>query len=270
MEHTYEALYTIVKNAGELLLSAVNIADTVTEKGQACDLVTIYDKAVQDRLCKELQEAYPHCGIYAEEGDLCDIAQRDSYFIIDPIDGTTNFVRGLHHSSISVGLFSKGEIIAAVVCNPFAGELFTAEKGKGAFLNGTPLRVTDADLSNSLVLFGSAIYYRDTVPATLRFVEELFPLCIDFRRGGSAALDLCYVAAGKADLFFECCLRPWDYAAGSLILTEAGGLVSALDGSPLRFYDRCSVAAGNPNNYPGLIELSRRIAQEPDMKGRIK
>ncbi len=264
-----EKLYRIVKAAGELMLSAVNIADTVTEKGQACDLVTAYDKAVQDKLCRELKEAYPHCGIYAEEDDLCDI-DHDSYFIIDPIDGTTNFVRELHHSCISVGLYSKGEIVAAAVYNPFAHELFTAEKGKGAYLNGKDLHVTDADLPNSLVLFGSAIYYRDTVPATLRFVEELFPLCIDFRRGGSAALDLCYVAAGKADLFFECCLRPWDYAAGSLIVREAGGLVSALDGSPLRFYDRCSVAAGNPRNFPALMELSRRIVQEPDMKGRIK
>lgn len=264
-----EKLYTIVKSAGELMRSAVNIRDTVTEKGQACDLVTLYDRAVQDKVVRELKEAYPHCGIYAEEDDLCDI-DHDSYFIIDPIDGTTNFVRELHHSCISVGLWSKGEIVAAAVYNPFAEELFTAEKGKGAYLNGKPLRVTDPDLPNSLVLFGSAIYYRDTVPATVRFVEELFPLCIDFRRGGSAALDLCYLAAGRADLFFECCLRPWDYAAGSLIVTEAGGVVTALDGSPLRFYDRCSVAAGNPKNHPALIELSHRIAQEPDMKGRIK
>ncbi len=270
MEQNYEALYTIVKNAGAVLLSAVDISNTVTDKGQACDLVTIYDKQVQDRLCKELKEAYPYCGIYAEEGDLCDIAQRDSYFIIDPIDGTTNFVRELHHSCISVGLWEKGEIVAAAVYNPFAGELFTAEKGRGAYLNGNALHVTDADLPHSLVLLGSAIYYRDTIPATLRFIEELFPITLDVRRGGSAALDLCYVAAGKADLFFECCLRPWDYAAGSLIVTEAGGTVSALDGTPLRFYDRCSVAAGNPNNYPALMELSHRIAQEADMKGRIK
>ena len=83
-------------------------------------------------------------------------------------------------------------------------------------------------------------------------------------------MDLCYVAAGKADLFFECCLRPWDYAAGSLILTEAGGMASALDGNPLRFYDRCSVAGGTPNNYPALIEISKKIAKEPNMEGRIK
>ena len=265
----YQALYSIVKEAGKLMLSADNIQATVTEKGQACDLVTAYDKAVQDFLCSSLKEAYPTFGIYAEEDDLCDFAQ-GTYFIIDPIDGTTNFVRELHHSCISVGLCQNDEIIAAAVYNPFVGELFTAEKGKGSYLNGKRLHVTEADLSNSLVLVGSAIYYRDTVPATLRFIEELFPVVLDFRRGGSAALDLCYVAAGKADLFFECCLRPWDYAAGSLIVTEAGGTVSALDGTPLRFFDRCSVAAGNPKNYPALMELSHRIAQEPGMKGRIK
>ena len=270
MEQNYKPLYDIVRKVGAILLSAVDVEDTVTEKGQACDLVTIYDKEVQDRLCTELKAAYPYCGIYAEEGDLCDIENKDSYFIIDPIDGTTNFVRGLHHSCISVGLWEKGEIIAAAVYNPYAGELFTAEKGRGAYLNGKAIHVTQADLPNSLVLLGSAIYYRETIPATLRYIEELFPSVLDLRRGGSAALDLCYVAAGKADLFFECCLRPWDYAAGSLILTEAGGMVSALDGTPLRFYDRCSVAGGNPNNYPALIELSQKIAKEPNMEGRIK
>ena len=270
MEQSYAPLYAIVKEAGKLMLSAVNIQDSVSEKGQACDLVTIYDKAVQDRLCSELKKAYPYCGIYAEEGDLCDIDQRDSYFIIDPIDGTTNFVRGLHHSCISVGLWEKGEIVAAAVYNPFVEELFTAEKGRGAYLNGQPIHVTDADLPNSLVLLGSAIYYRETIPATVRFIEELLPVTLDLRRGGSAALDLCYLAAGRADLFFECCLRPWDYAAGSLILSEAGGVVSALDGTPLRFYDRCSVAGGTPNNYPALIELSHKISLEPEMEGRIR
>ena len=270
MEQNYTPLYDIVRKAGALLLSAVDIANTATEKGQACDLVTIYDKQVQDLLCRELKIAYPYCGIYAEEDDLCDIDQRDSYFIIDPIDGTANFVRGLHHSCISVGLWEKGEIVAAAVYNPYARELFTAEKGRGSYLNGKRLHVTDADMPHSLVLLGSAIYYRDTIPATLRFIEELLPVTLDLRRGGSAALDLCYLAAGKADLFFECCLRPWDYAAGSLMVTEAGGMVSALDGTPLRFYDRCSVAAGNPNNYPALMELSHRIGQEAHMKGRIK
>ena len=266
----YQAMVDIVLEAGKLLLSARNIQDSVSSKGLACDLVTAYDRAVQEQLCRELLAAYPQAGIYAEEEELCSIEGKDRYFIIDPIDGTANFVRGLHHSCISVGLCEKGEIVAACVYNPYADELFTAVKGRGAYLNGQQIHVTDSDLEHSMVLFGSAIYYRDTVPATLRFVEELFPKVLDFRRGGSAALDLCYLAAGKADLFFECCLRPWDYAAGSLIVTEAGGMVSALDGSPLRFYDRCSVAAGNRGNFSALIQLSQAIAQEGDMKGRTK
>ncbi len=265
----YRIMQNIVGEAGKIMLSAQNIQQSVESKGLPCDLVTYYDRAVQDFLLRELKRAYPDAGIYAEEEDLHDTAGRERYFIIDPIDGTTNFVRGLHHSCISVGLWAKGQIEAAVVYNPYLNEMFTAQRGAGAYLNGERLQVTQTDLANSLVLFGSAIYYRETVPATLRFVQELFPAVADFRRGGSAALDLCYLAAGKADLFFECCLRPWDYAAGSLIVQEAGGIVTALDGSPLRFEDRCSVAAGNGNNHPVLVALCERISGEPDMKGRI-
>ena len=266
----YQHMEDIVRQAGELLLSAHDIETSVKVKTLDCDLVTVYDKAVQDFLCKELLAAYPDAGIYAEEEDLCDIEGKPRYFIIDPIDGTANFVRKLHHSCISVGLYEKDRIVAAVVYNPYAREMFTAVRGQGAYLNGERLRMPKADIDHSLVLFGSAIYYRETIPFTLRLVEKLLPRALDFRRGGSAALDLCYVAAGKADLFFEACIRPWDYAAGSLMVEEAGGIVTALDGSPLRFYDRCSVAAGTELNHPELIEIDRGIAAEPDMEGRIK
>ena len=265
----YQHMEDIVRQAGELLLSAHDIETSVKVKTLACDLVTMYDKAVQDFLCKELLAAYPDAGIYAEEEDLCDIEGKDRYFIIDPIDGTANFVRKLHHSCISVGLYEKGKIVAAVVYNPYAREMFTAVRGQGAYLNGERLKMPKADPEHSLVLFGSAIYYRETIPFTIRLVEELLPRTLDFRRGGSAALDLCYVAAGKADLFFEACIRPWDYAAGSLMVEEAGGIVTALDGSPLRFYDRCSVAAGTELNHPALIEIVQAIVKEPDMEGRI-
>lgn len=265
----YRHMEDIVRQAGELLLSAHDIETSVKVKTLACDLVTVYDKAVQDFLCKELLAAYPDAGIYAEEEDLCDIEGKDRYFIIDPIDGTANFVRKLHHSCISVGLYEKGLIVAAVVYNPYAREMFTAVRGQGAYLNGERLNMPKADLNNSLVLFGSAIYYRETIPVTARLVEELLPRTLDFRRGGSAALDLCYLAAGKADLFFEACLRPWDYAAGSLMVTEAGGIVTALDGTPLRFYDRCSVAAGTEQNHSQLIQIAQAIAKEPHMEGQI-
>lgn len=265
----YEAVTEIVRRAGRIMTEAQHIDESVKEKTAACDLVTAYDTAVQAQLQRELSEAFPQFGFYAEENDCCNIEGKPGWFIVDPIDGTTNFVRGLHHSCISVGLLVGGEMAFGAVYNPFANEMFTAERGKGAFLNGKPIHATDARMNESIVLLGSAIYYRETIPATLRFIEELFPVTLDLRRGGSAALDLCYVASGKADLFFECCLRPWDYAAGSLIAEEAGCIVTALDGTPLRFFDRCSVAVGTQKNYHELINLSRQIANEPNMKGRI-
>lgn len=265
----YEKIAAIVKNAGKLILGAQHIEKSVKEKTSACDLVTAYDMAVQKQLQSELLSAFPQFGFYGEENDCCETEGKCGWFIVDPIDGTANFVRSLHHSCISVGLLLDGRMEYGVVYNPYFDELFTAQRGKGAFLNGEPIHVTDVEMKDSLLLFGSAIYYRETIPATLRFVEELFPQTLDFRRGGSAALDLCYLAAGRADVYFECCIRPWDYAAGSLIAQEAGAIVTALDGTPLRFVDRCSVAAGNPKNHRELMCISEKIANEPTMKGRI-
>ena len=265
----YQQIENIIKEAGAIVLSATKIGSTVQEKTSACDLVTAYDTAVQDFLRSELKKAYPQFGFYGEENDCCETDGKVGWFIVDPIDGTANFVRRLHHSGISIGLLVDGQMEYGAVYNPYYDELFTAQRGKGAYLNAEPIHVTDVEMDQSLLLFGSAIYYRETIPATLRFVQELLPQTLDFRRGGSAALDLCYVAAGRADVYFECCIRPWDYAAGSLIVQEAGGIVTALDGSPLRFEDRCSVACGNAKNYAQLIALSQKIATEPDMEGRI-
>lgn len=260
----------IAREAGQLVLRAKNIADSVAQKGSPRDLVTEYDTKVQELLRRRLAEEFPSYGFFGEEEQQHDILGKEGFFIVDPIDGTTNFVRGLHHSCISVGLYVKGQMESAAVYNPYYDELFTAGRGRGAYRNGKPLRMQEVGLTESLVLFGSAIYYRDTIPATVRMVEELFPITLDFRRGGSAALDLCYVACGGGDVFFETCLQPWDYAAGSLIVTEAGGIVTALDGSELRLTTPCSVAAGNRINHPQLIQTAQRILEEPDMKGRIK
>lgn len=260
----------IAKEAGQLVLQARNIADSVAQKGSPRDLVTEYDTRVQELLRRKLAEAFPQYGFFGEEEQYHDIQDKEGFFIVDPIDGTTNFVRGLHHSCISVGLYVGGRMESAAVYNPYYDELFTAGRGRGAYLNGKRLEMKPVSLQESLVLFGSAIYYRDTVPATVRMVQELFPMTLDFRRGGSAALDLCYLASGGGDVFFETCLQPWDYAAGSLIVTEAGGIVSALDGTALRLTTPCSVAAGNPLNHPQLIEIAQKILEEPDMKGRIK
>lgn len=266
----YEEIGQIVRSAGALIRNAQHIDETVRRKTMACDLVTSYDTQVQEYLRRELKRAVPEAGFFGEEEASHDIAGKSAWFIVDPIDGTANFVRRLHHSAVSVGLLQDGRMEYGAVYNPFYDELFTARRGGGAFLNGQPIRVNEVPLAESLALFGSAIYDRPTVPATIRFMAELFPLTMDFRRGGSAAIDLCYLAAGRVDVFFECSLSPWDYAAAGLIAQEAGAVVTALSGQPLHFDRSCSVAAGNSVNYPELMEIAKRIGEEPDMKGRIR
>lgn len=266
----YEIIETIVRSAGEIVLRAKHIDESVQEKSSHCDLVTKYDGMVQEYLHRELLTAFPEAGFYGEEEEEHDIAGKAAYFIVDPIDGTMNFIRHARHSCISVGLMKDGQMEYGAVYQPYTGEMFTAQRGKGAYLNGRPLRMRDVPLSESIAMFGSAIYYRDTIPATARIMQEALPLILDFRRSGSAALDICYLAAGRADVFFEACIRPWDYAAAALIAQEAGAVVSALDGTPLRYIDRCSVAVGTKTNHPELIKIVQRILNEPDMKGRIK
>lgn len=266
----YEIVEMIVRNAGQIVRSAQHIDESVQEKSSHCDLVTEYDGMVQEYLHRELLTAFPGAGFYGEEEEVHDIAGRAAYFIVDPIDGTMNFIRRAKHSCISVGYMKDGQMEFGAVYQPYTDELFTAQRGKGAFLNGKPLKKHDVPLSESIAMFGSAIYYRETIPATARLMQEILPLVLDFRRSGSAALDICYLAAGRADVFFEACLRPWDYAAAGLIAQEAGAVVTALDGTPLRYIDRCSVAVGSPSNYPELIKIVRRILTEPDMKGRIR
>lgn len=266
----YEIIETIVRRAGQIVLGATHIDESVQEKSSHCDLVTKYDGMVQEFLRRELLTAFPDAGFYGEEEEVHDIAGKTAYFIVDPIDGTMNFVRRAKHSCISVGLMKDGRMEYGAVYQPYTDEMFTGQRGHGAFLNGRPIRMRDVPLSESIAMFGSAIYYRDTIPATARLMQETLPLILDFRRSGSAALDICYLAAGRADVFFEACIRPWDYAAATLIAQEAGAVVSALDGTPLRYIDRCSVAVGSPSNYPELMEIVQRVLREPDMKGRIK
>ena len=145
-----------------------------------------------------------------------------------------------------------------LVGEPELAKLYTAQRGKGAFLNGKPIRARDRELSRSLLIFGSALYYRELMGQTLDIFRAAFPLVQDIRRFGSAALDLCYLAAGKAGVFYECRLSPWDYAAGSLIAEEAGCRVTQLDGSPLVFDRKCSVLAGSPQAYDALAALIKK------------
>ena len=251
-------LSEIVLQAGAIIRSARDIGQSVHEKTGHRDLVTKYDTMVQAFLQRELTALLPEAGFMGEEGfSDTDWSRFEWLFIVDPIDGTTNFVQGFHNSCVSVGLMYKGRMEYGLVYNPYDGELYTAQRGKGAWLNGAPIHTADRDLEHSLLIFGSALYYRELVGQTLAVFNRLFPLVQDIRRFGSAALDLCYLAAGKAGAFYECRLCPWDYAAGSLIAEEAGCRVTQMTGEPLRFDHKCSVLAGSPRAWERISEVLR-------------
>lgn len=261
-ETMLQAISKIVRSAGEILLSARKLEPSVREKTGPRDLVTQYDLQVQVFLQKKLLELMPEAGFLGEEDDNpVDLSQKEWVFIVDPIDGTTNFVQGFHNSCVSVGLAHCGTMEYGVVYNPYDGELYAAQRGHGAFLNEKPISCKDRDLEHSLLIFGSALYYRDLVPQTLRLFQAAFPVVQDIRRFGSAALDLCYLAAGKAGVFFECRLCPWDYAAGSLIAQEAGCVVSRIEGGTVDLFRKSSVLAGSPQAYHALSELFQKMEE---------
>lgn len=254
-----DRLSEIVLEAGGIIRSARDAESSVREKTGPRDLVTKYDTLVQDYLQRELLSLLPEAGFMGEEGFTeTDWASFEWLFIVDPIDGTTNFVQGFHNSCVSVGLIHRGQMEYGLVYNPYDGELYTARRGAGAWLNGRPIHSADGDLEHSLLILGTALYYRELIDQTLAVFNRLFPLVQDVRRFGSAALDLCYLAAGKAGAFFECRLSPWDYAAGSLIAEEAGCRISQLSGEPLDYYRKCSVLAGNPKAWKQICDLLKK------------
>ena len=239
-----DRLIAVVRRAGDMIRDAHDIEKDTHEKNGAADLVTKYDVTVQAFLQKELLALVPEADFLGEEGEH-EALDKPWVFVVDPIDGTTNFVRHMHHSNIAVALVHEGCVAYGVVYNPFTEEMFAARRGGGAFLNGHPIHVSDRDMSHAITLCGSTIYDRRFTDRSFSLMRRLYDLGLDFRRFGSAELDVCYVACGRAEVFFECRLSPWDYAAGSLILTEAGGKISRLDGSPIDPYRGGSVWATN-------------------------
>ena len=229
-EGLMDQMIRIIKEGGEIILSARHIGETVTAKDGKGNFVTAYDKKVQAFLFERLGELLPEAVFAGEEEESHPDVKNGYAFIIDPIDGTMNFMKGYRRSAISVGLLKEGVPCAGIVYNPYAGEVFSAIRGKGAFLNGNRIYVADEGLSEQLVLFGTSPYDQELYERTFRICYALFQKCPDIRRSGSAAIDLCDVACGRAGLYFELMLSPWDYAAGCLILAEAGGKAVTQEG----------------------------------------
>lgn len=201
----------------------------VSVKG-AGDFVSRADIAAEQMLKEDLMGARPTYGWLAEEGGEEEGQDPTRRWIVDPLDGTTNFLHGLPHWAISIALEHKGQVVAGVIYDPTKDELFFAEKGAGAWMNETRLRVSGRHrLIESIFATGVPFGGRSDLPETLQDLARLAPSCAGIRRFGSAALDLAYVAAGRYDGFWERRLHAWDLAAGLIIVKEAGGLVEAID-----------------------------------------
>ena len=220
------------------------------------DFVTEVDQAAENAIIDILLAAYPGHAILAEESGRSRGAQDSEYvWIIDPLDGTTNFIHGLPVYAVSIALAHRGQVQQAVVYDPTRNDLFFASKGRGAFLNDRRLRVSKRNrMADSLIGTGFPFRKGDNFKRYLQIFEDVMQHCAGLRRPGAAALDLCYVAAGYYDGFFETGLNPWDVAAGSLIVTEAGGLVGNFTGEADFLYRR-EVVAGNPKIYAQMVTL---------------
>lgn len=255
-----ERIMEAVKESSRIMLEADNIKNATSSKLGHANFVTKYDKRVQQELFEQLGSILPEAAFMGEE-EVCRRYRGEGYlFVIDPIDGTTNFIKGYRASTVSVGLLKDGKPILGVVYNPYRDEMFTAEKGKGAYLNGTPIHVSEDTLSDSLVLFGTAPYYEELWERSFDLAQVLFSHSLDVRRSGSATIDLCDVACGRAGVYFELRLSPWDYAAASLVVEEAGGHVRGSEGGPLQFErPQGVIACGGGISLDALLQIMERV-----------
>ena len=236
----YKSVESLVLDTKKIILDKTTLSVSIKAKN---DFVTDIDIAISDFLKTKLKEIDPTVGFFSEEeeGNL-----QDNCWILDPIDGTTNLIYGYNLSSVSLGHYLDGEVVYGIVYNPFTEEIFTAERGKGAFLKHKKrLKVSTRNIDESLIEFGAGSTHKEFTEENFNLVKKIFEQCVDVRRICSSALDLCYIASGRIDGYFERILKPWDIAAGSLILEEAGGIITDYFGNPVQFAKQSSVIASN-------------------------
>ena len=242
------------RRAGNLIHRSADKIDhlTITKKSHA-DFVSEVDRAAENVIIEMLLDAYPDHAILAEESGSQ--GESEYLWIIDPLDGTTNFLHGFPQYAVSIALQHNGIITQAVVYDPTKNDLFTATRGRGTFLNDRRLRVTKrVQLADSLIGTGFPYTRFEHMDAYMAILKELMQKTSGLRRPGSAALDLAWMAAGRYDGFFETGLKPWDIAAGCLLITEAGGMVSDLSGNET-YLDSGHICTGNPDIHPQLLKL---------------
>ena len=219
------------RSAGNVIARGFETFDDlqIEQKGEN-DFVTKIDKEAEQTIIYKIKQSYPDHTFVGEEGGI--VAGDDDYkWIIDPLDGTTNFIKGIPHFAVSIALQYKGRLDQAVVFDPIRGELFTASRGNGAQLNGHRIRVSKAkELGNTILATAFPYRNKESINEYMASFNSIFAECGDIRRGGSAALDMAYVAAGRFDGYWERGVKPWDIAAGELLVRESGGLVTDFNG----------------------------------------
>lgn len=243
------------RKAGRLITQSFDRIDTltITEKAQN-DFVTEVDKASENSIIETLRKSYPDHKIIAEESGVSDDGKDDFVWIIDPLDGTANFIHSLPHFAVSIALRYQGKLHQAVVYDPMRNELFTASRGNGAMLNDRKIRVSQSQhLKHALIGTGFPFRHPECFEEFLATFKTLFPQTGGMRRAGAAALDLAYVGTGRLDGYFEAKLQPWDIAAGALIVKEAGGLVGDFDGQE-SYLETGNIIAANSKIFKALLK----------------
>lgn len=238
------------------------------EEKQKNDFVTVADRESEERIVSAIRGRFPTDDFLGEEGGWQESGPADAdrrVWIVDPLDGTANFIAGFPFWCVSIAARERGRIVAGVVLDPLRDELYTAERGTGAFCNGARLAVTHRpSLEGSFMATGFPFRSRDRIDQYLALFKAVFLSARGIRRAGSAALDLAQVAAGVFDGFFEFHLAPWDIAAGAILIEEAGGVISDFDGGE-RYWERGNVIAGSPGISRDLLAIAARMMREDDI-----
>ncbi len=263
LEEIIQIAILAARSAGNIIVEIMDESLDIVHKGRV-DLVTKADKESERFITDMIKKKFPSHGIIAEEGTLFSI-DNENLWIIDPLDGTTNYSHGYPNFSISIAYAFCGIVQAGVVYNPTRGELFFAKNGFGAYLGNEKIKVSETkEIVNSLIATGFPYDRKKKLPRTAKTIEALAARAQSLRADGSAALDLCYVAAGRFDGFWEIELAPWDTAAGSLILKEAGGVITDGFGLPYNLNSK-EIIASNNFIQQDLVEIVDLVRKEIDI-----
>ncbi len=230
------------RQAGDIMIAASD--PKIKEKGGHANFCTETDEKIQEFLVEKLSSVLPDASFIGEEDgqDIFTEKMRHGYaFVIDPIDGTSNFIYSYRPSVVSIALLKDGRPYVGVIYNPFSDEMYSAVAGQGAYMNDEKIMSSDVPLSDTLAVFGTSPYYEGLPDISFDMAKALLPQCVDVRRSGTAAWDMCCVATGRAGLYFELKIQFWDYAAAALIAKESGCTVTDAQGNPLSYTGATSV-----------------------------